>query len=105
MSSNIFNKKGLTIRFNNLRLNLIKSLKDRDTDVHELKDSLEGMYLKSVMVTIVCTKVFMQRIWAFKKHTLTCEKVQLKSIKGIISLISSITIIFHSNEKRFLTEI
>lgn len=46
MSSNIFNKKGLTIRFNNLRLNLIKSLKDRDTDVHELKDSLEGMYFK-----------------------------------------------------------
>lgn len=44
MSSNFFNKKGLTIRFNNLRLNLIKSLKDRDTDVHELKDSLEGMY-------------------------------------------------------------
>lgn len=46
MSSNFFNKKGLTIRFNNLRLNLIKSLKDRDTDVHELKDSLEGMYFK-----------------------------------------------------------
>lgn len=46
MSSNIFNKKGLTIRFNNLRLNLIKSLKDRDADVHELKDSFEGMYFK-----------------------------------------------------------
>lgn len=45
MSSYIFNKNGLTIRFNNLRRTLIKSLKDKDTDVQELKDSLEGMYM------------------------------------------------------------
>lgn len=59
MLFNIFNKKGLIIWFNNFWLNFIKSFKDRDIDVYEFKDLFEGMYLKFVMVIIVCMKVFM----------------------------------------------
>lgn len=39
-SSNIFNKNGSTIRFNELRRQIIKGLKQ--SDLQELKDSLEG---------------------------------------------------------------
>lgn len=39
-SSNIFNKNGSTIRFNELRRQIIKGL--TQSDLQELKDSLEG---------------------------------------------------------------
>lgn len=43
ISSNIINKNGSTIRFNDLRRKLVKNLKE--TDLQELKDSLEGKYM------------------------------------------------------------
>lgn len=41
ISSYVFNTNGSTVRFNDLRRNLIKGL--RSTDLQELKDSLEGL--------------------------------------------------------------
>lgn len=43
ISSKIINKNGSTIRFNDLRRKLVKSL--NETDLQELKDSLEGKYM------------------------------------------------------------
>lgn len=40
LGDNIFNKNGSTIRFNELRRQIIKGLKQ--SDLQELKDSLEG---------------------------------------------------------------